>query len=225
MHFLFFAISVWGPLLLLGYFRWDAPPRYAQGQLGVFLLCTFAGIAYLLRERMDVSDDSKISRPLVVMLAVVSVAIINPIALGRTVNPNYGLYPDHKGAAEFILDLHLKADAVLIAEDVLQQTYYLGRVDYWLRPIQKSNRYSVIRDGRLVDMYTATPTLGTGAELQAVLDLRRGRETYVIGSGENFVDGKSGLRNQNISKVLESDRLKVVYEGRDGKTTIWKLVR
>ena len=225
MHFLFFAMAVWIPLLILGYFAWDVPPRYAQGQLGFFVLCTFAGIAYIAHERQWIPIGSMSSRWTIVVLVLISASIVNPVVLARTVNPNYGLYPDHKGAAEFILNLHLKADAVLIAEDVLQQTYYLGRVDYWLRPIQKANKYSVIRNGRLVDMYTATPILGTGAELQAVLDRRRGRETYVIGSGENFVNGKSGLRNQNISKVLESDRLKVVYEGRDGKTTIWKLVR
>jgi hypothetical protein len=159
------------------------------------------------------------------VLVLVSAALINPVVLGRTVNPDYRIYPDHKGAARYISDLDLTTDPILIAEDVLQQTYYLGNVDYWLREIDDAQRFSVIRDGRLIDLYTATEVLGTGAELEAVLDHNHQNDIFIIGSGENFVDGKRNLRGRGIAEILDSDRLEVVYEGRDGKTKIWKLVR
>ena len=104
----------------------------------------------------------------------------------------------------------------------MQQTYYLGQVDYWLRQIDDARHFSLLRDGRLIDQYTGTPVLGTGAELEAILDVRDGRDVYIIGSGENFVDGEILFRGQGIANVLESDRLEVVFEGRDDKTTIWK---
>ena len=224
MHFLFFAMAVWAPLLIMGYFEWYVPPRYALGQLGFFLLCAFAGFAFLARERKWISDGSRLSRPMIAVLVLVSAATINPVVLGQTVNAGYDVYPDHKGAAEFIRSLDLEPDAIRIAEDVLQQTYYLGKVDYWLRQIDRAQKFSEIREGRLLDQYTGVPVLGTGAELEALLDATEGVDVYIIGSGENFVNGENIVRGQGIANVLESDRLEVVYTGRDGRTTIWKLV-
>lgn len=225
MHFLFFAMAVWAPLLIIGFFAWNTPPRYALGQLGFFLLCTFAGMAYIAGARQWVPDSSRLSRPAIVALVLVSAAIVNPVALGRVVNAGYDLHPDHKGAAEFIQSLDLAADAILIAEDVLQQTYYLGEVDYSLRPIDDAVHFSIVRDDRLIDQYTAAPVVGTGAELQALLDASGAVDVYIIGSGENFADGKRRLRGHGIAEVLESGDLDVVYEGRDRKTKVWKLRR
>lgn len=225
VHFLFFLMAVWAPLLILGFFAWDTPPRYAQGQLGFFLLCTFAGVAYIARELAGAPDTSRMSRSTIAGLLLISAAIINPIALTRTVNAGYEVHPDHKGAAEFIQSLNLGADAILIAEDVLQQTYYLGSVDYWLREIDNSHKYSIMRHGQLVDQYTGAVTIGTGAELEAVLDQGTEVDVFVIGSGANILAQATLFRGQGIAQVLESDRLQEVYIGRDGKTKIWKLVR
>jgi hypothetical protein len=226
VHFLFFAIGVWIPLLIIGYFAWHIPPRYAQGQLAYFLLCTFAGLAYLARERGWIAVDGRSSAPMVVVLVLAVVALVNPVALARVVNPGYDLRPDHKGAAEYIEAVDPARNAILIAEDVVHQTYYLGRVDYWLREIDDVYRFSIHRDDRLVDFYTATDVIGTGAELEEVLDASDHRDVYIIGSGENFrADGTRSMRGRGIAEILESDRLEVVYEGRDGKTKVWKLRR
>lgn len=224
IHFLFFAMAVWAPLLIIGYFDSYIPPRYAIAQLGYFLLCTFAGLTFLAGEMRLISSRSRLSRPASAALVLATAALINPVLLGRTVNPGYDLYPDHKGAAEYIQSLDLAEDAVLIAEDVLQQTYYLGEVDYWLREIDNAHKYTILREGRQVDLYTATPLLGSGSEFEAVLDRSVGLDVYVIGSGENFVDGERIFRGQGIAQVLGSDRLEVVSVGRDNKTKIWRLV-
>ena len=65
----------------------------------------------------------------------------------------------------------------------------------------------------------------TGAELEKILKQNADREVYVIGSGENFVGKERPLRRNGIKEVLESEKLRVVYEGRDGKTKIWKSLR
>lgn len=223
MHFLFFAMAVWLPLLIVGYFKWYVPPRYTQGQIGFFLLCAFAGTAYLGRELRWMKAGLRLPRSAVAVLALVAVALINPMVLARTVNPDYNSYPDHKGAAEFIRSLELPPDAILIAEDVLQQTYYLGQVDYSLRPIDDAVPFSVVEDEKVVDQYTGTPVLGTGTELEALFESGTARQIYIIGSGENFVRGERLLRGRGIAEVLRSERLEVVYEGRDKKTTVWKL--
>jgi hypothetical protein len=149
------------------------------------------------------------------------VLVINPMELVRPVNPSYGRYPDHKGAAEFIKSLQLSPMDVVVAEDVLQQTYYLGHVDYWLASLRHAYRHLDERDGRVVDQYTATPVLSSVEEFQGLLDGRGHRNVYVIGSGENFENGRRVLRDAPVAALLESDQLQVVYSGRDGKTKVW----
>jgi hypothetical protein len=222
IHFLFFAMAVWIPLFMLGFFASYIPPRYGLGQLGYFLMCTFAGLTLLAHQMRGISADSRVSWPGQLFLVITTVALINPFSLAQTVNPTYDTYPDHKGAAEFIKSLDLEPDTVLIAEDVIQQTYYLKEVDYSLRPIDDAVYFSVLRDGQVVDQYTGVPVLGTGAELEAVLNANVTRDVYIIGSGENFVKGRRLLRGQGIEAVLESSRLTVVFDGRDGKTKVWK---
>jgi hypothetical protein len=225
IHFLYFAIAVWIPLLIIGFFAWDIPPRYAQGQLGYFLLCTFAGVAFLATELGLKDVVVARTRMSIVLLLFVCGALINPVGFMHAVNPNYGRYPDHKGAAEYINSLDLPQETVLIAEDILQQTYYLGHVDYWLREKKRAYHYSIVRNGKIIDQYTGTETLGTGEELSRVLDENIMNGVYVIGSGENFNNGDRMFRWEGIADVLSSDRLRVVYTGRDGKTKIWKLWR
>ena len=96
----------------------------------------------------------------------------------------------------------------------------LGKVDYWLREFRDARKFAFIRDGRVLDVYTAAEVIGTGAELEAVLDANAGRVVYVIGSGESFI---VGVRGEGIAEVLASGRLEVAYEGRDGNTKVWKM--
>jgi hypothetical protein len=220
IFFLFFAIAVWAPLLAIGFFAWYIPPRYAEGQLPYFLLCAFAAVPFLVEELRAVRLVEVV--PLKIgFLALVAGVVVNPVALARAVNPEYGYYPDHKGAAEYLRALPLKSDDIVIAEDVLEQTYYLGKVDYWLRDIEDARRFSIIRNGRLVDQYTGTPVIATGAALKHVLDTRAGRNVYVIGNGESFENGRWLFREHGIAEVLESKDLEPVYLGRDGKTVVW----
>lgn len=221
-HFLLFVMGVWIPLLLIGFFTWYMPPRYALGQLGIFILCTYGAIEYLAAGTLSAGSQRNFGRVGAAIMAVLVLAIVNPLEFRQVVNPQYGPYPDHKGAAEYIESLDLPENAILIAEDVLQQAYYLGKIDYSLRPKDDAARFSFVRDGVIYDQYTDAPVLGTGDELRAVLDANGARDLYIIGSGENFVGDERFLRGFGIAEVLESDLLEVVYRGRDGRTLVWK---
>lgn len=217
-HFLLFAVAVWAPLFLLGLMAQDVAPRYTFGVLPFFALCAVAASRYLVAEL-----GFGARRFGEAALAVVSfVLIVNPLDIARAANPTYGRYPDHKGAAEFIASLDLGPADILVAEDVLQQTYYLGKVDYWLMSMRGASIHLDTRDGEIVDQYTATRLLSTGSELQALLDARGSRSVYIIGSGENFADGRRTLRDAPVEEILESDQLEVVYTGRDGRTKVWR---
>jgi hypothetical protein len=217
-HFLLFAMAVWAPLLLLGLMAQDVAPRYTFGMLPFFALCAVAASRYLVAELWPGGRRFGEFALAAVLLAL----IVNPLDIARAANPTYGRYPDHKGAAEFIASLDLAPTDILVAEDVLQQTYYLGKVDYWLMSMRGASIHLDERDGRVVDQYTATPLISRASELQAVLDGRGSRNVYVIGSGENFVGARRTLRDAPVEEILESGLLEVVYTGRDGKTKVWR---
>ncbi len=226
VHFLFFALGVWAPLVLIGLVVWYVPSRYTEGSLAYYLLCVFAGASFLVAD-LGVERLQKYGRVAqTAALALIALLIVNPVAFSRIANVGYDYHPDHKGAAEYILGLDRSSERIVIAEDVLQQTYYLGRVDYWLNEQWSALQFAVRDDtGRAVDLYTHTAVLGTGAELSAVLDNAGTKDVYIIGSGEDFGDGERAFRGSGIKEVLDSNLLTVVYDGRDGKTKVWKLVR
>ncbi len=212
-YWLFFALGVWVPMLMLGVFSWDVAPRYTEfALLPVFI----AAIAPWVGNRsLGVG-----ALAVVVALAVV---IVNPLAVAKVVNAGYTIHPDHKGAAEFIKSVHLKPNDIVLAEDVNQQTYYLGHVDYWLIGEETAELFARPVGGELRDMYTNAPVIKTGEELTGLIQ-RKGRgDIYVIGSGEQQEDGRRHARGSGISAVMQSSDFKVVYHGRDGLTKVWKV--
>jgi len=221
-HVLFTLLGVWLPLFMIGFFAWDIPPRYAEGQIFPILLGGFAGAQWLFGLLSHAVEPARMQKVAAVASAAACVAMVNPVDLARTVNAGYAIHPDHKGAAEYMRAQKLGPRDVVLAEDVLQQTYYLGHVDYWL--IAKYVAAQFVRPTQDVprEIYVNAPVIGTGEELSALLDNPNRGTLYIIGSGEDQVDGRRHARGLGIQEVLESGRFKVVYNGRDGLTKIWE---
>ncbi len=154
---------------------------------------------------------------------ILCLLVIDPARLQAAVDPTYAHYPDHKGAAEFVESLHPKPDDIIVAEDALMQTYYLGHVDYWLMNEEVAASYMHEVDGRWVDEYTDTPLIGTGRQLERLVDSRNRGAIYVIGSGENEQDGRKLMRGMGIAQELKSPAFHLIYVGRDGLTDVWKV--
>jgi hypothetical protein len=149
--------------------------------------------------------------------------VVNPMHVAAAVDSGYANHPDHKGAAEFVAALHPGPRDIIVAEDVLQQTYYLGHVDYWLVNKQVAAPFMHSVNGRWLDFYTDTPLIGTGNELARLVEKPNRGAIYVIGSGENQEDGRSLMRAFGISEALQSPPFRIVYRGRDGFTEVWKV--
>jgi hypothetical protein len=149
--------------------------------------------------------------------------VVNPIHVAAAVDSGYAHHPDHKGAAEFVTGLHPGPQDIIVAEDVLQQTYYLGHVDYWLVNKQVAAPFMHSVNGRWLDFYTDTPLIGSGVELERLVENQNRGAIYVIGSGENQEDGRSLMRAFGISEALQSPPFRLVFRGRDGFTLVWKV--
>src|SRR5690606_7690849 len=197
---------------------WSLPPRYTVASLLPMLLSAVAFVQGVWRQ-WAVRRPALERRPAQLLAAAaLTVLIVNPWMVARAVNAGYDLRPDHQGAALFMRSLSLQPADVVLAEDVLQQTYYLGKVDYWLMSRDHARRYVERVDGRILDFYTGTPVISSADMLLQVLEEAAG-DVYVVGSGENPSDGRRLLRG-DMEDVLRSSRFEVIHTGRDGLTQV-----
>ncbi|MDY6948150.1 MAG: glycosyltransferase family 39 protein, partial [Pseudomonadota bacterium] len=220
------VLGVWIPMFTIGFFVWSMPPRYTVASLLPMLLVAFAfaqKVTDWAQMKLAANNVSMFKeRPLhAVAAAVTTLLAVNPAVVAETVNSGYESHPDHKGAAEFIKAQHIVDADVLIAEDVLQQTYYLGRVDYWLMSRNHARRYVELVDGQIRDFYTGAGVISSAKMLEELLRSERGKRIFVIGSGENQSDKRKGMRG-DMDAVLHSGNFQVVYQGRDGLTQVWR---
>jgi hypothetical protein len=236
-HLLFLTLGVWIPLLMIGSFRWDPASRYVEGQAVPLLVAAFAvgqwGVGAVSSIRANARArrsgpgglPSRMASGTALgsgIAAIVSLLIIDPARLQAAVDPTYAHYPDHEGAARFVESLHPKPDDIIVAEDALMQTYYLGHVDYWLMSKEEASPFLRKVDGRWVDEYTDAPLIGTGRALERLVDSRNRGAIYVIGSGEWQSDRKVML-GSGLAQELASPAFHLVYVGRDGRTDVWKV--
>jgi hypothetical protein len=225
-HLLLIALGVWIPLLMIGWIKWNIPPRYAAAQIIPLLVAAFAAMQWAagwMIRRVAAFYASPGWGPAISAAVLACVLVVNPIQLAQAMDSGYATHPDHKGAARFVASLHPGSHDIIVAEDVLQQTYYLGHVDYWLVNKQVAAPFMHRVNGRWLDYYTDTPLIGTGVELERLVEKPDRGAIYVIGSGENQEDGRSLMRAFGISEALQSPSFRLVYLGRDGLTRVWKV--
>lgn len=225
-YWLLAALGVWAPLFALGLFAWNVPARYTEMSLAPMLLAAFA-FAQRASEWLNAKLSSVLATRKVrdtIVAALIALAAINPVQAARAVNVGYSAHPDHKGAAEFMRTQQISADDLVLAEDVLQQTYYLGRVDYWLIGGHTARRFVKRAGNGVVDFYTGTPVIATRAMLEDLMQKNPGKRMFIIGSGEQQSDGRRHARGAELHELLESDRFETVYFGRDRLTRVLRPV-
>lgn len=222
-YWLLAMLGGWMPVFALGFFMWNMPARYTSASLLPILLCAFAfaqhcGDRLWARLRLGAA-----ARPIqnAAVLVVILLAV-NPTTTIAALTATESQYPDHRGAAEFMRTQHVTADDIVLAEDVLEQTYYLGSVDYWL--IGRKHAWPFMQNvhGTIRDFYTGTRVIDNGPQFEELLDRNPGRRIFVIGSGENRADGRREMRGEGIHRLLKSDRFEVLFVGNDNVTMVWR---
>lgn len=224
-YWLLAVLGVWGPVFAVGLFTWDAPTRYTAMSLAPMLLCAFAfaqrGTDWLLAKMPGLR---LLSQPQALAAALTAVCAINPLSAAAVINAGYRIHPDHKGAAEFMRTQQITDEDLVLAEDVLQQTWYLGKVDYWLIGKQVARLYVKRAPGGVVDFYTGTPVIATRAMLDELLQDNPDKRIFIIGSGEGQRDQRRAVRGRELHEAIESDRFETIYVGRDGLTRVLRAI-
>lgn len=222
-YVLLLVLGLWAPLFVIGFFVWNLPARYTSASILPMLLASFAFVQHVsdwLSQRLRSGAAARLVQT--VAAVVIVFLIVNPPLTIAAMLENGSRHPDHKGAALFMRTQQLRPDDVILAEDVLEQTYYLGQVDYWLISRKVAQRYVERVGGEIRDFYTGTRVIDSGAALEQLLDRDSDRRIFVIGSGENTSDGRRAMRGFGIGEVLASDRFEVLYVGSDGFTKVWR---
>ena len=120
--------------------------------------------------------------------------------------------------------LQLQPQDIVLAEDVMEQTYYLGRVDYWLIGRKHAQRFVQRVDGEIRDFYTGTPVIDDGAQLRELMIAPATGRSHHRQRREPERSSPRRARPE-ISGVLASDLVETIYVGRDGLTKVWRARR
>jgi hypothetical protein len=218
---LFALLGIFVPLFAMGFFGWYIPPRYGEFALLPMLICALAAAQRYVLTR-PASNFLHGAVPGAIVVALTAVVIVGPIAAARSINAG-ARFPDHKAAAQYLKSVHLGPRDIVIAEEAIMQTYYLGHVDYWLTGARNAANFVVRRGGRLVDEYTNVPVIYTAADLRELIDQPRRGAIYLVGSGESQQDGRRSIRGPELSELLQRTDLETVYLAPDGLTRVWKI--
>ncbi|NNL31318.1 MAG: hypothetical protein HKO77_09855 [Gemmatimonadetes bacterium] len=131
----------------------------------------------------------------------------------------FPIRPDHEGPGRYVAG-RLAPEDLVVAEDPLQQTWYAGRVDYWLRnPDHAPGAVFREADGTLRDIYVAAVWPLDRQALDEVLASAEGR-TWILTSAET-IEERDLTEDQRA--WLESIRAvhAPVHVGRDDETTVY----
>ncbi len=215
------AVSlVWAPVFVLGMFAWNVPPRYTAVALVPMIVSAFAA----LQAASDKLIRGRPHRAQTFAAALAAVCIVNPAEAADRIHAGYRLFPDHKGTAEFLKSQNIQDDDIILAEDVLQQTYYLGKVDYWLIGPAVARKYVMSKEGEVVDFYTGTPVIVSEAMLDVVLLENPNKRIFVVVSGEERETDRRHARGPELYAALNSARFETLFVGRDGASKVLRVV-
>ena len=223
-----YLLGVVLPITIIGLFEWYPPKRYMYGFVPLFALTTYA-LAENSFSRVALSSRKGISL-LCVFLVVLCISLVRPSTLLKVVGKGCAtiinsceVLPDHRGQASFIQGLGVSEQKIVVAEDVLQQTYYLGAVDYWLLKAEHANQFVRNNKGTLLDIYTGTPTLTNADSLRDLLQSTPRPAIYVVMNPEaQAKDGLSHHLDSDMNEVLSMQNRELVYSGKQGREKIWR---
>jgi len=222
------------PMIIVGIFMKSAPARYLL-QSYPFILIS-AGVSLYIIFDYVLSKFTNLDKKYITF-AVYLIGLSGAIG-GHGIVPAYKagtiqhgdyfnkhtlifpVYPDHKSPGEYVRDNKASED-IVIAEDVLEQKWYVGSVNYWLRDFDADSGFLYKSDDQhLHDIYTnsiaMTPDIFE--KLAATID----RKIWLITSAETFYNRKHFLNEQQLNWLANIEKnQKAVFVGKDKITKVY----
>ncbi|MDJ0757876.1 MAG: glycosyltransferase family 39 protein [Woeseiaceae bacterium] len=228
-----FCIAAILPLFAVGLFG-GAPIRYLTTVYPFIVLTPVAVAIPLIQRFLDpmTSNARRLSLAALGIVSIVGVPSHSVYAAIGSATITYGdnrasmqlpFYPDHKNPGLFVKQM-MRDEDVVIAEDALQQAWYVGDVDYWFRSPRIEARFHYIdpNDGRQKDIYVSSEILSAG-DIEAVLNAAGGRVFYIT-SGELVGKEQWYLDEDQSDWLTKLRELRTpLMIGQDGQTAVYCL--
>jgi len=228
------ALAFLMPILGLGLIRDWAPDRYLVPVYPFVLLVAASGIIISCEWVSRRLPRPIHGQPVLIAGLVVLSGVLGGHGIPQAIvhaPPNYGksaaslvAYPDHRAPGCFVR-AHLRSDDIVVAEDALEQYWYVGRVDYWLRNPSGHETYSYLdQANHRRDIYVGSRI--TTNDVIESLWAESSRRIWVITSGEtrlipDFYLGSGTQQRAWLDLVMSTHE--PVLKGRDGLSATYCL--
>jgi len=220
------------PFIIIGLASQWAPARYLLQAYPFMLIISAVAIINFIAARTTIHKNTVAIISTAFVLSgilgghgIVSAYNVATLQHGTRFNEAaliFPVYPDHKSPGEYVAS-RLEPDDLVIAEDTLEQAWYVGRVDYWLRDYTvESEFFYQSEDGNLHDIYinsiAATP------EILSALLTEDSHRVWLITSAETFYNREGYLSASQLEwlSAVESN-FPPVFTGRDKITKVYCL--
>ncbi len=228
-------IFVWVYALLVGFDLSYAPWRYLLPMYPWIILTVAAGLSWGVD--VVVARYSKPGIRTAAYLGISAVILAGGIgghglpAASQVLAVDYGQRvpwydqgligrPDHRGAGLFVRERLAPGD-VVIAEDPLQQRWYVGQTDFWFRSMEDAGRYLRLDDeGFLRDIYVWSRLLPDPPSRDWFAS--QDQSVWFITSLETAVRRDLYLEEDQIRwlEKIEAEQ-PAAFVGRDGQTRVF----
>jgi len=225
------------PLIFVGVVMKWAPPRYwLQAYPFILMVAAYALYAFVHKLYLLRWARAGIYTSLTVGLVILSGVLgghgllsayrVATLQHGDRLSAMSFIYPDHQSLGRYVA-AHKSPEDIVVAQDVLQQFWYVGECDYWLRDYRNSGSERMYmyqaEEGKLYDIYVASK-IATAEALQAFADEKK-RRIWVITSGEEEKGDRQLFMSSEQLQWLESieKTYTPVFVGRDGVSHVYCL--
>lgn len=237
------ALSVLVPVLAIGTVSRWGPPRYFFHLYPFLLLLSAVGLVGLagwLLARTGLRG-ARLQAAAIVGAAVLACSglldshglpdAVRVIALqhGEPTDPGVHMTPfrpDHATPGRYVRD-HADETDVIVAVDVLEQAWYVGRADYWLRSETDASLYIFADEsGAVREFYVASRLLRSREELDRIVAEAGERRVWLTTSGEVSPDDAytfSAWQRTLLERLGAGEEGREMFVGRDGVTTVYCL--
>ena len=222
------------PVYALGVIMEWAPDRYLLPVYPLVLIVASSGLLACctwLAHRLPVKG---LRCPALLGLLLVASGLLGAHGLPQAIThspTSYGskttgmdVYPDHRAPGCYVR-AHLQPSDIVVAEDALQQHWYVGRVDYWLRNPAGHTFYSYLdENGHQRDIYVSSQI--TTDDVIEGLTTNFTTRIWVITSGETrsqpeYYLPKGTPQHAWLDSVMREHDARLY--GRDGLSAVYCL--
>jgi hypothetical protein len=234
-HIYVLAICALCPLILVGIMKKWVPARYIITAYPFILIIASFFLTLIVKNvflRFNIT--SRIQPVLTVLIIALSgilgghgiMSAYKAATLTYSDSANaathiFSVHPDHKHTGEYVAT-HSSKDDVIIAEDILQQQWYAGRVDYWLRDHKTHKKFLYLaQNNELRDIYVNSIVV-----TPEILDslVTSDKKIWLITSGETVHNRKHYLNKKQqlwLDEIVENNH--PAFTGKDNISFVYCL--